>query len=78
MIEVSYKTKHDGEIALVSVLRGSGGNKSSVSNLYEFDLMKDKKIDLHSSLSIASLSAAKYLLKMMKEAEIDGNSERML
>ena len=59
------------------MLRGSGGHKSSVSNVDDFDSMKEKtRFELCSTLSIAGLFAAKDLVKKTKETWLDVNPKR--
>ena len=53
------------------MLRRLGRQKSSVSSLYEFDSMKEKRFESCSTLSITEFSAAKELVKMKTEVHLD-------
>ena len=68
---VSYKIRYDRGATFPSALRGLGGQKSSVSSLYEFYSMKEKIFESYSTLSITEFSDAKELVKMKTEVHLD-------
>ena len=73
-MKVNHSAKGDGVTLLCSLLRGAGSCNSSISNLDEFESMKeDTKSDGSFDLSIAMFSAAKELVKTTKEAGLGDN-----
>ena len=67
-MKVNYETKDYRETTLESWPRGSGWCNSSMSNLDNFELTKDKtRVEWSSALSIVEFSATKELVKMKKK-----------
>ena len=71
-MEVNHAAKGDKANSLNSSLIVAGSFNSSMSNLDEFEWMKEEtKSEWSSDLSIATFSATKELVKMTKEVVLD-------